>query len=137
MGNSVSVSGGYGGATGSVSVDVTKFQESEETKKEFGEKQLTYQIGGDDLPEPIQTVLMGIEETLQEKFWSNLNELKKKSPCKRMSNVKLGKFLKNMRKAIGEYPGRKGVQRAIGNGEFYVNFYLHSHCLQIIVLHKC
>ena len=37
VGNSVSVSGGYGGATGSVSVDVTKFEESEETKKEFGE----------------------------------------------------------------------------------------------------
>ena len=114
MGNSVSVFGGYGGAKGSVSVDVTKFEESEETNKEFGEQQLTYRIGGDDLPEPIQTELMGIEETLKPKFWSNLDELKKQPACKRMTNKKLKKFLKNMMKAIKEYPGRKGVKRATG-----------------------
>ena len=114
VGVSVSVSGGYGGATGSVSVDVNKFEESEQTNKEFGEQQLIYNIGGDDLPEPIQTELMGIEETLQPKFWSNLDELTTKPACSRMSKTKLGKFLKNMRKAIKEYPGRKGVKRATG-----------------------
>lgn len=110
MGNSVSVSGGYGGATGSVSVDVSKFEESEETKKDFGEEQLTYRIGGDDLPEPIKLELMGIEETLRLKFWSNLEELKKKAPCKRMTEAKLVKFKNNMERAIKEYPGRKKVK---------------------------
>lgn len=55
-------------------MNVTKFEESEETSKKFGDKQLTYKIGGDNLPEPIQMELMGIEETLQMKFWSNLND---------------------------------------------------------------
>ena len=108
------MSGGYGGATGSVSVDVSKFEESEETKKDFGEEQLTYRIGGDDLPEPIKLELMGIEETLRLKFWSNLEELKKKAPCKRMTEAKLVKFKKNMERAIKEYPGRKKVKRATG-----------------------
>ena len=114
VGTSVSVSGGYGGATGSVSVDVNQFEESEETKKEFGDQQLSYTIGGDDLPEPIQLKLMGIEETFKPKFWSNLDELTKKSSCKRMSLTKLGKFLKNMKKTIEDYPSKLGLKRARG-----------------------
>ena len=109
------MSAGYGGVTGSVSVDVTKFEESEETSKNFGEEQLSYKIGGDDLPEPIQLKLMDIEETFKMEFWSNLNELQKKSACKRMNTKKLGNFKKNMAKAIREYPGRKNVKRATGN----------------------
>lgn len=56
--NSFSVSGGYAGFKASASVDVNKFEESEESKKDFGEEQLTYNIGGDSLPEPIQVTLM-------------------------------------------------------------------------------
>ena len=38
--NSFSVSGGYAGFKASASVDVNKFEESEESKKDFGEEQL-------------------------------------------------------------------------------------------------
>ena len=108
------MSGGYAGFKASASVDVNKFEESEESKKDFGEEQLTYNIGGDSLPEPIQVTLMGIEETLTPTFWSNLEELKKKRSCKRMTLRKLGKFLRNMRQAIRQYPKEMHVKRAKG-----------------------
>lgn len=114
VGGSVSASGGYGGFTGSFKVDISKFNEAEETKKETGEKELTYTIGGDDLPEPIQIELMGIEETLQERFWSNLKDLQTRPPCKQMSLTKLKTLSSNMGKAIGEYPHRNGVHRPTG-----------------------
>lgn len=112
--NSFSVFGGYAGFKASASVDVNKFEESEESKKDFGEEQLTYNIGGDSLPEPIQVTLMGIEETLTPTFWSNLEELKKKRSCKKMTLTKLGKFLRNMRQAIKQYPKEMHVERAKG-----------------------
>ena len=108
------MSGGYGGATGSVSVDVNTFEESEETKKDFGEQQLVYTVGGDSLPEPIQVTLLGIEETLEQKFWSNLGDLQKKKSCKRMSLKKLKKFLRNIKQAIKAYPKEMEVKRAMG-----------------------
>lgn len=113
---SVSMSAGYAGASAEFSVDVTKFEESEETSKDFGEEKLSYKIGGNDFPEPIQLELMGIEETLDPKFWGNLDELKTKprSPCKRMSEVKLPKQKKNIIKAIKDYPRRMKVKRAKG-----------------------
>ena len=125
---SVSVSGGFGGFEASVSVDVNKFEESEETTKEFGEEQLTYNIGGDTLPEPIQVTLLGIEETLKPKFWSNLEKLKKnlKKSCKRISPSKLRKFLKNMAKALKEYPKKMGVTRAKGIRDNYVLLILRT-----------
>ena len=59
---------------------------------------------------------MGIEETLDPKFWGNLDELKTKprSPCRRMREVKLPKQKKNLIKAIKEYPRRMTVKRAKG-----------------------
>ncbi|XP_078367256.1 uncharacterized protein LOC144651218 [Oculina patagonica] len=115
--NSVSMSAGYAGVSAEFSVDVTKFEESEETNKDFGEEQLSYKIGGDDFPEPIQLELMSIEETLDPKFWGNLDELKNKprSPCKKMISVKLPKQKRNIIKAIKEYPGRMKVKRAKDN----------------------
>ena len=116
VGGSVSMSAGYAGASAEFSVDVSKFEESEETNKDFGEEQLSYKIGGDDFPEPIQLELKGIEETLDPKFWGNLNELKTRprSPCRRMSEVKLPKQKKNLIKAIKDYPRRLKVKRAKG-----------------------
>ena len=125
--NSFSVSGGYAGFKASASVDVNKFEESEESKKDFGEEQLTYKIGGDSLPEPIQVTLMGIEETLTPTFWSNLKELKKKRSCKKMTLTKLGKFLRNMRQAIKRYPKEMHVKRAKG---FYT-IHLHLNVMNI------
>ncbi|KAL9974323.1 hypothetical protein ACROYT_G011345 [Oculina patagonica] len=117
VGGSVSVSAGYAGVTGEVSVDVNNFEESEETNTEFGEEGDHYTVGGDTLPVPIQMELMSIEETLDEKFWGNLDELKNKprSPCKRMSKVKLPKQKKNIIKAIKDYPKRMKVKRAKDN----------------------
>ena len=57
---------------------------------------------------------MGIEETLTPTFWSNLEELKKKRSCKKMTLTKLGKFLRNMRQAIKQYPKQMDVKRAKG-----------------------
>ena len=62
------MSGGYAGFKASASVDVNKFEESEENKKDFGEEQRTYNIG---LPEPIQVTLLGLEETMTPTFWGN------------------------------------------------------------------
>ena len=42
----------------SLTTDVNKFEESEESKQDFAEEQLTYNIGGDSLPEPIHVTLM-------------------------------------------------------------------------------
>ena len=126
--NSFSVSGGYAGFKASASVDVNKFEESEESKKDFGEEeQLTYNIGGDSLPEPIQVTLMGIEETLTPTFWSNLEELKKKRSCKKMTLTKLGKFLRNMRQAIKQYPKEMHVKRAKG----VYTIHLHLNVMNI------
>ena len=132
------MSGGYGGATGSVSVNVDQFEESEETKKDFGEQQLTYTIGGDSLPEPIQLKLLGIEETLKPKFWSNLDELTKLKPCKRMSLTKLGKFLKNMGTTIEKYPEKMGVKRAKGIYMITRPFDIHSNalCPKSFIMHN-
>lgn len=121
--NSFSVSGGYAGFKASASVDVNKFEESQESKKDFGEEQLTYNIGGDSLPEPIQVTLMGIEETLTPTFWSNLEELKKKRSCKKMTLTKLGKFLRNMRQVIKQYPKEMHVKRA--KGVYTIHIHLH------------
>ena len=126
--NSFSVSGGYAGFKASASVDVNKFEESEESKKDFGEEeQLTYNIGGYSLPEPIQVTLMGIEETLTPTFWSNLEELKKKRSRKKMTLTKLGKFLRNMRQAIKQYPKQMYVKRAKG---FYT-IHIHLNVMNI------
>ena len=116
VGGSVSISGGYAGASAEFSVDVSKFEESEESSKDFGEEQLSYKIGGDDYPEPIQLELKGIEETLDPKFWGNLDELKAKprSPCKKMKEAKLRKRKENLIKAIKDYPKRMNVKRAKG-----------------------
>lgn len=128
VGGSVSVSGGYGGFEASVRVDVSKFEESEETTKEFGEEQLTYKIGGATLPEPIQVTLLGIEETLKPKFWSNLEKLKKnlKQSCKGITRLKLRKFFKNMAEALKEYPQKMGVTRAKGIHHNYTLFILRT-----------
>lgn len=122
MGGSVSVSGGYGGFTGSVSVDVSVFNEAEESKKQSGEEELTYTIGGDDLPEPIQMELMGIQETLQERFWHNLQDLKTRSPCKKMNQRKLRKLSDLMGRAIKDYPQKNGVHRPIGMLTYYIRY---------------
>ena len=58
--------------------------------------------------------LLGIEETLEPKFWSNLEDLRKKKSCKRMSLTKLKKFLRNMKQAIKAYPQEMKVKRAMG-----------------------
>ena len=112
------MSAGYAGVTGEISVDVSNFDSSEQTNKEFGEEQLSYKIGGDDFPEPIQMDIMSIEKTLDAKFWGNLDELKNKprSPCRRMSEVKLPKMKRNIVKAIKDYPRRMKVHRAKGMG---------------------
>ncbi|KAL9974313.1 hypothetical protein ACROYT_G011334 [Oculina patagonica] len=117
VGGSVSVSAGFAGVTGEVSVDVNNFEESEETNKEFGEEGDHYTVGDDTNPLPIQMELMSIEETLDEKFWGNLDELKKKkpSPCKKITKKKLAKIKKNIIKAIKDYPKRMKVKRAKDN----------------------
>ena len=114
--NGVSVSGGYGGATASVSVNIGNFDESEESESEFGEQEVTYTIGGDDLPEPIQLKLISIEETLDEKFWGNLDELKTKSgsPCESMNRIQLPELKSNIIRALNDYPKRMKAKRATG-----------------------
>ena len=108
------MSGGYGGATGSVSVDVNTFEESEETKKDFGEQQLVYTVGGDSLPEPIQVTLLGIEETLEPKFWSNLGDLQKKKSCKRMSLKKAEKVFEKHEASYQGIPERNESKTRYG-----------------------
>ena len=115
------MSAGFAGVTGEISVDVNNFDSSEQTNKEFGEEQPSYKVGGDDFPEPIQMEIISIDETLDVKFWGNLDELKNKplSPCRRMSKVKLPKMKKNIAKAIKDYPRRMKVHRAKGMGSLY------------------
>ena len=70
---------------------------------------------------------MGIEETLTPTFWSNLEELKKKRSCKKMTLTKLGKFLRNMRRAIKRYPKEMHVKRAKG----VYTIHLHLNVMNI------
>ncbi|XP_068713918.1 uncharacterized protein [Montipora foliosa] len=114
---SLSVSGGYGGGSASVSVDVNKFQESEETSKNFGEQQQTYKIGGEDFPEPIQLELTSVEQTLKLKFWGNMEELKQtpNSPCRKINEKKLKKIEANLKTALELYPERRHLERAKEN----------------------
>jgi len=70
VGGSVSMSAGYAGASAEFSVDVSgKIRRIRGEQQGFWRRaELSYKIGGDDFPEPIQLELMGIEETLDPKF---------------------------------------------------------------------
>ena len=115
------MSGGYGGATGSVSVDIKNFNAKDETKKEFEEEESINKVGDEKKYEPIQMKLMSIEETLDLKFWSNLNELKanKNLRCSKMTQKKLEKIQKQMKTALKDYPELKGVHK--GRGRCHVS----------------
>ena len=82
---------------------------------------------------------MGIEEKLTPTFWSNLEELKKKRSCKKMTLTKLGKFLTNMRQAIKQYPKEMHVKRAKGVYTIHIHLdvinianIFNKYCIRLI-----
>lgn len=110
------MSGGYEGATGSVSVDINKFKAKDDTKKEFEEEENINKVGDEKQYEPIQMKLMSIEKTLDLKFWGNLDELQANEnlPCSKMTKKTLKEIQKQMKRALKDYPKLKGVHKGRG-----------------------
>ena len=67
----VSVSGGYGGASASVSLDINALDESVDQNTQIGKSLKEFTIGSEDVPLPIHTKLVTIDEAMADSFWTD------------------------------------------------------------------
>lgn len=67
----VSVSGGYGGASASVSLDINALDESVNENTEIGKSLKEFTIGSEAVPLPIYTKLVPIVEAMADNFWDS------------------------------------------------------------------
>ncbi|XP_068753764.1 uncharacterized protein [Montipora capricornis] len=96
IGASVSASGGYGGFSASLQVDVSKFKESTTDTTNFTENTVKFTSGGPDMPEPIKLTLMPIYKAVEDSFFSVLDQ---QYQCKNLAQRK-----GNFKKILQEYP---------------------------------
>ncbi|XP_068755959.1 uncharacterized protein [Montipora capricornis] len=98
---SVSGSGGYGGFSASLQVDVSKFKKSTIDTTEFTENTVKFTSGGPDMPEPIKLKLMPIDDAVEDSFFSVLDQ---QYQCENLAQRK-----ENFKKILEEYPDLNGV----------------------------
>ena len=65
----MSAGGGYGGASGSVSLDINKLDESVNSNTNIGSSLTHFTIGTVDVPLPIHVKIAPIDQTLTDTFW--------------------------------------------------------------------
>lgn len=101
IGSSVSASGGYGGFSASLQVDLSKFKESTTDTTKFTENTVEFTSGGADMPEPIQLELKPIHNAVEDCFFSDLD------PGYQCENLAQRKG--NFKRILREYPRIKNV----------------------------
>ena len=92
----MSASGGYGGFSASLQVDVGKLKESTTDTTNFTENTVKFTSGGPDMPEPIKLTLMPIYRAVEDSFFSVLDQ---QYQCQNLAQRK-GNFIK----ILQEYP---------------------------------
>ena len=97
---SVTASGGFGGFSGSLKVDVSKLRQSSAVKSKFATNKVIFTSGGPDMPEPIGIKLLPIYKATDDSFFSKLYGSYKCDLKQRRTNIK---------KALRVYPKVKGV----------------------------
>ena len=105
--NSVSVSGGYGGVTGSLTVNTDTFKESMSNSTKFGSNKTVFKSGGPDLPEPIKVKLTPIYKA----FKMGLFDQHIKGNLSRcpFSDSFFSKLKTNTIELLKKYPSLKGT----------------------------
>ena len=101
----MTASGGYGGFSASLSVDVSKFKERKEDKSKFSENKKVFISGGPGMPEPIGIKLLSILKATADNFFSSLDQSYKCELKQRRTNIK---------RVLKEYPGLNGALAASG-----------------------
>lgn len=102
----MSASGGYGGFSASLSVDINKFKESTTDTANFTENKVVFSSGGPDMPEPIKVKLMPIDNAVEDSFFSVLDQQYR---CENLAQRR-----GNVKKILQEYPQIKDVSEPQG-----------------------
>lgn len=98
----MTIGGGYGGASGSISLNIETLDQSVNADTTIGESFTSYNIGRADVPAPIKIKLVAIDEAMASSFWndSERDEINQK----RM----------HLCKALDDYAKNKGAHIADG-----------------------
>ena len=102
----MSASGGYGGFSASLQVDLSKFKESTTDTTKFTENTVEFTSGGADMPEPIQLELKPIHNAVEDCFFSDLDP---RYQCENLAQRK-----GNFKRILREYPRIKNVSEPQG-----------------------
>ncbi|XP_063965620.1 uncharacterized protein LOC129275953 isoform X2 [Lytechinus pictus] len=107
MSNSLSVSGSYKIVSGSLALDMDRFTQDGSSQKKFGSVQKEYSVGTAEHNEPISIKLIGINEALDDKFWTKQQEYEASGDCP--TNWQRGTIQANILEAFGDYPEHRRV----------------------------
>ena len=105
--NSVGVSGGYGGFSGSLKVDVNTFKQSIDEGSKFMSDKTILTVGGSDLPEPIRVRLIPMYQAVHYDFFKHLKNHRLSGCDSAQSMVQKSQ---NVKKILAEYPNLKEAQ---------------------------
>lgn len=67
----MTIGGGYGGASGSISLNIETLDETVSVNTRIGESLTSYEIGREDVPAPIKIKLVAIDEAMASSFWDD------------------------------------------------------------------
>nr|AAC28440.1 apextrin [Heliocidaris erythrogramma] len=107
MSNSVSVEGNYKIFSASLSVDMDRFSQSASSEKKMGTEYTRYTIGSEEFNEPITISLIGLEEALNDEYWSRQSEYESSGECP--SNWARSTIATNILTGLKEYANYRGV----------------------------
>lgn len=115
FGGSVSLSGHYGGFSGSLSVDINTLSESMKKGSKFGCEETTFNVGGENMPEPISIKLVSLSKVFDEKLYKVYMENTNQRASCRFANDLLEKLTENIKKILNNYDKLLGVSVPEGN----------------------
>lgn len=67
----MTIGGGYGGVSGSISLNIDTLDESINVNTKIGESFTSYDIGTEEIPAPIKIKLVAIDEAMASSFWDD------------------------------------------------------------------
>ena len=106
IGNSVGGSGGYGGYSASLKVDVNIFKQSINEGSKFMSDKTVLTAGGSNLPEPIRVRLIPMYKAVHYDFFKHLKN-SRLSGCD--STQSMAQKSGNVERILEEYPKLKGA----------------------------
>ena len=117
----ISASASYGGASGSLSLDLNSLDQSVDESTNIGESLTKFTIGSKGVPLPISTELVPITEALEDVFWDadEMTEISQKRT--------------NLEKALTDYPDNKGAYVDAGKLIYIVCTITYYNC----IIHAC